>query len=92
MSLAIKSSIGSTGSKHALFALLGWYLLIPSPEMAQSRRADPSLSDWYHVGAYDSKEKCENMVGYYEKKANNDLERWRYSEARCVESEDPRMG
>lgn len=32
------------------------------------------------------------MVGYYEKKANNDLERWRYTEAQCVESEGPTNG
>jgi hypothetical protein len=75
----------------AALTLLGWYLLIPSPEMAASHRADSPLSDWYHVGAYDSKERCGNMIWYYLKQANNDSERWRYSEAQCVDSDDPRM-
>ena len=75
----------------AALTLLGWYLLIPSPGMAVSHRAESALSGWYHVGAYDSKEKCENMIWYYAKQADNDLERWRYSKAQCVDSDDPRM-
>ena len=71
--------------------LLGWYLLIPTPEMARLHQAEPSLSRWYHVGAYDSKEKCQNMIWYYMKQATNEMERWWYSKAQCVDSEDTRM-
>jgi len=61
--------------------------------MAAARRAEPPLSRWYHVGAYDSKAACENMIGYFANQAmqHNEAERWRYSKAQCVDSDDPRL-
>lgn len=77
--------------KQATFALLDLYLLISSPEMAQSRRRSVALRGGIMSAQNDSKEKYEDMVGYYTRKTNSDLERWWYGEAQCAESEDPRI-
>ena len=75
----------------AAFALVGWYLLVPSPEMARLRQAEPLSSRWYHVGVYDSKDACADMIATKLAQQTDESERWRYSKAICVDSGDPRM-
>ena len=75
----------------AALLLLGWYLLIPSPAMVEARRTGPPLSRWYHLGVYDTKDDCANMIATKLAQQQNESERWRYSKAICVDSDDPRM-
>jgi hypothetical protein len=72
-------------------ALVGWYLLIPSPEMVAARRTEPPLSRWYHVGAYDTKDACSSMIATKLAEQHIESERWRYGKAICIDYEDPRF-
>lgn len=53
----VKGEVSVRLCQAVTMALTEWYLLIPTPQMAESRSAEPPLSRWYHVGAYDSKDK-----------------------------------
>ena len=37
------------------------------------------------------KKKCENMIAYYVNKADDASERWRFNNAECIDSDDPRL-
>lgn len=51
-------------SHAAAFALVGWYLMTPPPTkvptLGWSVHPDWPLSDWHHVGSYDTAAECEN--------------------------------
>ena len=77
----------------AALALVGWYLVMPTPEMASARRDDVSLSHWYQIGTYDSADDCNQAKSgmLYSKSQTNADENWRMARLQCVAEDDPRL-
>lgn len=77
----------------AALALMGWYLIVPTPEMARARRDDVSLSRWYQIGSYDSADDCNQAKNgmLYSKSQSNADENWATSRLQCVADDDPRL-
>lgn len=77
----------------AALALVGWYLMMPSPRMALARRADPSLTGWRQMGVYDSAAECNQMLGELRKqlKSRGQDELWAAERAQCIATDDPRL-
>src|SRR5208283_1686320 len=58
--------IASMNPRHAAaLALVGWYLILPSPEMATAKKMDSSLSRWSRLGVYASADECHNVFRYW---------------------------
>ena len=73
----------------AALALVGWYLLLPPPDLAAAHRTDAPLSQWVQIGNYNSVKECnENRVAL--KRETKDG-RWAVKQAVCVAADDPRL-
>ena len=59
----------------AALALVGWYLMVPTPFNDNSLRYDPTLplSKWKIVGSFDSADDCAKIQAYQEKQSNHVL-------------------
>ncbi len=54
-------------TRHAVLALLGWYLMVPT-DLSQS----PPISGWEHYGSYDTAKECDSAKDQLEADAVND--------------------
>jgi hypothetical protein len=79
----------------AALALVGWYLMMPSPQMAIARRVDPSaLGGWFQIGVYDTSNRYMENLGHVYENFHHPIDegsRWALDRAQCIATDDPRL-
>jgi hypothetical protein len=73
----------------AALALVGWYLMLPPPDLAAVHRTDAPLSRWLQIGTYNSVKECnENRAAL---KPQTEDVRWAVTQAVCIAADDLRL-
>lgn len=90
----------------AALALVGWYLMLPTPHDSTLRYVPRlPLSQWTVIQSFDSADDCEEIHARGEAKTKKDLHKVKdpdtaspagrlaflYTQAECVATDDPRL-
>jgi len=85
----------------ATLALVGWYLMMPTPAPETFMSVTPPVGRWDHLGSYDSEKDCDHAsdekyreserAGFEMKGFNPEDVRRSWALAQCISTDDPRL-
>jgi hypothetical protein len=88
--------------RHATaLAIVGWYLMVPTPAPETFMTVTPPIGRWAHRGSYDSEKECDQALDEMYRKSERagfemkgfspeDVRRsWAF--AQCISTDDPRL-
>ena len=85
----------------AALALVGWYLMMPTPAPETFMKVTPPIGHWDHFGSYDSEKDCDHALdeiyrrsereGFEMKGFSPEDVRRSWALAQCISTDDPRF-
>ena len=92
----------TTRVRHAAaLALVGWYLMMPTPAPETFMTVTPPVGRWDHLGTYDNEKECDHALDEMSRKSEREgfemkgfsPEALRHSGAlaKCISTDDPRL-